>query len=60
MKAKEDPDLERKVGEWLEDLLGESISDTSDLHKSLKDGIVLIKYVSNSCIICYCDRVLCA
>lgn len=43
MKAKEDPEYERKVGEWIEDVLGEPLLDTSDLHLSLKSGVVLCK-----------------
>eukprot|EP01127_Copromyxa_protea_P017158 TRINITY_DN5196_c0_g1_i3.p1 TRINITY_DN5196_c0_g1~~TRINITY_DN5196_c0_g1_i3.p1 ORF type:complete len:723 (-),score=170.73 TRINITY_DN5196_c0_g1_i3:52-2148(-) len=41
MKAKEDPELERKVGEWIEDITGVTLEDTGDLWKSLKSGIVL-------------------
>jgi len=46
MKAKEDPEWERKVGEWVEDALGRSIEDTSDLWKSLKSGVVLCQLVN--------------
>lgn len=45
LKAKEDPELERKTGEWIEDVLGRAIEDPSDLWKSLKDGVVLCEYV---------------
>jgi len=41
MKAKEDPEWERKLGEWIEDVLEHSIEDTCDLWKSLKSGVVL-------------------
>lgn len=45
MKAKEDPELERKVGEWIEDVTGLTLEDTGDLWKSLKSGVVLCVYV---------------
>eukprot|EP01129_Flabellula_baltica_P003560 TRINITY_DN13316_c0_g1_i1.p1 TRINITY_DN13316_c0_g1~~TRINITY_DN13316_c0_g1_i1.p1 ORF type:complete len:652 (+),score=169.69 TRINITY_DN13316_c0_g1_i1:43-1998(+) len=45
MKAKEDPRWERKVGQWIEDVIQESIN-TSDLWSALKDGLVLIKLVN--------------
>lgn len=45
IKEKEDPELERKTGEWIEDILGKSIADTSNLYLSLKDGVVLCEYV---------------
>lgn len=45
MKSKEDPAFERKVGEWIEDVLGESIN-TSNLYESLRSGVVLIRYFS--------------
>lgn len=41
MKAKEDPELERKIGEWIEDITGLKLEDTGDLWKSLKSGVVL-------------------
>lgn len=41
VKAKEDPEVERKTGEWIEDVLGRSLEDTSDLYKSLKNGVAL-------------------
>jgi hypothetical protein len=44
IKEKEDPELERKTGEWIEDILGKSIADTSNLYLSLKDGVVLCEY----------------
>uniref|UniRef100_A0A6B2KXU5 Calponin-homology (CH) domain-containing protein n=1 Tax=Arcella intermedia TaxID=1963864 RepID=A0A6B2KXU5_9EUKA len=46
MKSKEDPEWERKVGEWIEDVLGRSIEDTSDLFKSLKSGVVLCHLIN--------------
>jgi len=45
MKSKEDPEYERKVGEWIEDVIGVKI-DTSNLWQSLKSGIILIKLVN--------------
>jgi len=42
MKSKEDPEYERKVGEWIEDVIGDKI-DTSNLWQSLKTGLILIK-----------------
>lgn len=47
MKAKEDPELERKIGEWIEDITGLQLENTSDLHKSLKSGVVLCMYVGH-------------
>eukprot|EP01125_Pyxidicula_operculata_P013117 TRINITY_DN4340_c0_g1_i2.p1 TRINITY_DN4340_c0_g1~~TRINITY_DN4340_c0_g1_i2.p1 ORF type:complete len:1104 (-),score=238.96 TRINITY_DN4340_c0_g1_i2:414-3725(-) len=46
MKAQEDPDFERKVGEWIEDVIEHDIEDTSDLWKSLKTGIILVELVN--------------
>jgi hypothetical protein len=43
MKDKEDTELERQVGQWLEDVLGRTIEDTTDLWKSLKSGVVLVE-----------------
>lgn len=45
VKAKEDPEVERKTGEWIEDVLGRALEDTSDLYKSLKNGVALCEYV---------------
>jgi len=44
MKSKEDPELERKVGEWIEDVLEERLANTSDLYASLKSGVLLCRY----------------
>ena len=44
MKAKEDPELERMAGEWIEDVIGRSLEDTSILFKSLKSGVALVEY----------------
>ena len=41
MKAKEDPDWERKVGEWIEDVLERRLESTTDLYSTLKSGVVL-------------------
>eukprot|EP01126_Amoeba_proteus_P066105 TRINITY_DN950_c0_g1_i16.p1 TRINITY_DN950_c0_g1~~TRINITY_DN950_c0_g1_i16.p1 ORF type:complete len:339 (-),score=99.36 TRINITY_DN950_c0_g1_i16:144-1160(-) len=46
MQAKEDPNLERKVGEWIENVLEREIEDTSDLWKSLKSGVVLVELMN--------------
>jgi hypothetical protein len=48
MRAKEDPEWERKVGEWIEDVLGRKIENTSDLFLSLKSGVVLCECESYS------------
>jgi hypothetical protein len=46
VKAKEDPEIERKTGEWIEDVLGRALQDTSDLYKSLKNGVALCELVN--------------
>jgi len=46
VKAKEDPEWERQVGQWIEDVLGRAIEDPSDLHKSLKNGVVLCELIN--------------
>jgi hypothetical protein len=46
IKEKEDPELERKTGEWIEDVLGKSIADPSNLYLSLKDGVVLCELIN--------------
>jgi len=46
MKAKEDPEWERKLGEWIEDVVEHEIEDTSDLYKSLKSGVILCELVN--------------
>ena len=46
LKAKEDPDWEKKVGAWIEAVLGKKLIDVADLHVSLKDGIFLCEYAS--------------
>jgi len=45
MRSKEDPEWERKVGEWIEDVLERKIANTSDLFTSLKSGVVLCEYL---------------
>lgn len=56
MKDKEDPDLARQVGQWLEDVLGREIEDTMDPWKSLKSGVVLVEvgflFISFSLFLC--------
>jgi hypothetical protein len=42
IKAKENPNRERRLGEWLETFLEIKLEDPGDLHISLKNGIVLI------------------
>jgi hypothetical protein len=46
MRAKEDPLRERRLAEWIENLLGEKLENPNDLHQSLKSGIVLIKIIN--------------
>jgi hypothetical protein len=45
LKAKEDPELERAVGQWIEDVLDTRLPDTCNLFTSLKSGVVLCQYV---------------
>lgn len=47
MKSKEDPEWERKVGQWIEDVLHKKLADSSDLYKSLQSGTVLVE-----CVLC--------
>jgi hypothetical protein len=58
IKEKEDPELERKTGEWIEDILGKSIADTSNLYLSLKDGVILCEYVSAVLLCVLMDRLI--
>lgn len=34
------------MGEWIEDVVGHSIEDTSDLWKSLKSGVILVELIN--------------
>lgn len=47
MKAKEDPDWEKKIGEWIAAVMEEEKPvedyDPADLHPSLKEGILLVR-----------------
>lgn len=46
MKAKEDPEFEKKIGLWVESVIDpDKLVNTSDLFTSLKDGLVLCQYV---------------
>lgn len=45
LKGKEDPEWQLKVVKWVGDVVGEPLDDPNDLWVSLKDGIILIKYV---------------
>lgn len=46
LKAKEDPELERQVGQWIEDVLDIRLVDTCNLFASLKSGVVLCQLVN--------------
>eukprot|EP01127_Copromyxa_protea_P017955 TRINITY_DN554_c0_g1_i8.p1 TRINITY_DN554_c0_g1~~TRINITY_DN554_c0_g1_i8.p1 ORF type:complete len:313 (-),score=91.30 TRINITY_DN554_c0_g1_i8:102-1040(-) len=43
LKGKEDPEWQKKVALWLEEVVGLPLEDPNDLWVSLKDGIFLIK-----------------
>jgi hypothetical protein len=45
MKAKEDPEWEKKCGEWVAAVTGEPVN-VSNLFESLNDGVILIKLVN--------------
>lgn len=48
MKAKEDPEFEKKIGIWIESVIDpEKLINNTDLWASLKDGLVLCQYVEN-------------
>jgi len=47
MKSKEDPEYERKIGEWIERVIEpEKLANTNDLYTSLKDGLALCKLMN--------------
>lgn len=46
LKAKEDPDWERKIGAWIETVYGKPLIDVADLHTSLKDGVILCELLN--------------
>lgn len=47
MKSKEDPLMERKIGEWIEKIIEpDKMINVSDLYTSLKDGMVLCKLMN--------------
>jgi len=47
MKSKEDPQYERKIGEWIEKIIEpEKLVNNLDLFTSLKDGLVLCKLMN--------------
>lgn len=43
LKEKEDPELERQVGQWIEDVLDTRLVDTCSLYTSLKSGVILCR-----------------
>lgn len=46
MKSKEDPEWERTVGTWINQVIApEMVDDIGDLYTSLKDGLILCQYV---------------
>jgi len=46
IKAKEDPDWERKIGVWVQTVWGKPLIDVADLHTSLKDGVILCEILN--------------
>jgi len=44
MKQKEDPNFRKQVIEWVETVIEERLP-SEDVHESLKNGIILCKYV---------------
>ena len=44
-RAKRDPNIERYIEEWIEALTGEQLAPKGDLSESLKNGIMMCKYV---------------
>jgi hypothetical protein len=49
MKSKEDPLMERKIGEWVEKVIEpDRMANVADLYTSLKDGMLLCKYAEHA------------
>lgn len=44
-RAKRDPNIERYIEDWIEALVGEPLAPKGDLSESLKNGIMMCKYV---------------